>query len=475
MDIRENPLRDPPSDQECSTGATFFAGLPDSIENRFEFVRLAREIGTAGGWTPALVEHLELLLEWSRPQDWEASARPVVWLSVNATAAQLGVCPATVRNHERAMEALGAIKVTAVGNGRRCGRRGEDGAIVWAWGVDLAPLPAILPRLRKEAAEQRRRNDVFVQARHEALDLQRRLREAIDAAVGRGAGDRGALALRDRIRRIGQKWGRRRRIEGVLAWCRMLERLLALVTRAFGGQAARSEDTVASRGTAFARSVAAEIAESTASKPAEGGGREAEASNSRNGNFRPMQPDFSMQVNYLPIAADSYQVSPEASDKAPSQPPGHAAGGNGLQGRRTDGARNPAGGGGGAARARNEKVPIAAIAELAAASDLVWVADPDNWNALVDAAYRASGVLGIQQASWADACRVLGRYPAAAAVILIALKFERNKVRLPDGYLRAMTCRALEGRLHLATSVFGWLIEVGKAVARPAGRGAAAQ
>ncbi len=167
MDTRQRTPRDPSQDPGRGTAAAPIAGLPDGL-SRFEFVRLAREIGSAGSWTPALIEHLDLLLSWTRAQDWEPGARPVVWLSVNATAARLGVDTSTIRNHERALKALGAISVAPAGNRRRCVHRREDGTVTWAYGVELAPLLAILPRLEQEAAEQRERVALFQQARAEA-------------------------------------------------------------------------------------------------------------------------------------------------------------------------------------------------------------------------------------------------------------------------------------------------------------------
>ena len=410
-------------------------------------MRLARDIGPAGGWTPALIQHLDLLLAYTRPQDWQADGRPVVWLSVNATAATLGVSVSTVRNHERALEALGAIAVEAAPNRRRCGYRRDDGTVAWAYGVELAPLLNALPRLEQEAAESREQTALFVQARAEALGLQQRIRAAIDAAVGRGGGTRGADALRERVRRIGERWRRCRRIEGVIAWVALLERLLALVLRAVGGRQVNREAVES-----------AESAAAAATRSGDGGTR----------NWRPRQAKLATQGDYLQIAPDSYQVGLQTGGDAPSHPPGRAETGNGLQGAQAGRARNAAGAGASGSRARSEKIPIGAIADLAAASDIVWVDDPDNWHDLVDGAARACDQLGIQQTSWAEACRVLGRFQAAAAVILTSLKFERQLVWAPDGYLRAMTWRAWNGQLHLARSVYGWLIEIGKAVARPA-------
>lgn len=78
---------------------------------------------------------------------------------------------------------------------------------------------------------------------------------------------------------------------------------------------------------------------------------------------------------------------------------------------------------------------------------------------LVDAAAALAGALGINQSAWADACRTLGRFDAALAVLVI----DRNRshpvcpVHSPGGALRGMTTKARKGELNLDASVFAIL------------------
>ncbi|WP_292635581.1 replication initiation protein RepC, partial [Mesorhizobium sp.] len=48
-----------------------------------------------------------------------------------------------------------------------------------------------------------------------------------------------------------------------------------------------------------------------------------------------------------------------------------------------------------------------------------------------------------------------GEQQAAVAIAVTLQKYDRQEVKSPGGYLRAMTDRATAGELHLARSIFG--------------------
>ena len=88
-----------------------------------------------------------------------------------------------------------------------------------------------------------------------------------------------------------------------------------------------------------------------------------------------------------------------------------------------------------------------------------------SWAELIDAAGFHAAELGISQHAWGEACLTLGRRAAAMALIVIAVKHERELIAQPGGYLRAMTGRAATGELHLTRSVYG-LLKAGQAEER---------
>jgi replication initiation protein RepC len=82
-----------------------------------------------------------------------------------------------------------------------------------------------------------------------------------------------------------------------------------------------------------------------------------------------------------------------------------------------------------------------------------------TWSDLVEAAYRLRRDYGISQASWGEACAVLGRNGAALSLLLTDRGASRPEkpVRAPAAYFRGLVQRARAGELRLHKSVFGLL------------------
>ena len=78
----------------------------------------------------------------TQPQDWENGRRPIVWASNHFLMEQTGFSLATLRRHVRRLCEAGVISMKDSTNGKRWGRRDDDGVIVEAYGFDLAPLAA---------------------------------------------------------------------------------------------------------------------------------------------------------------------------------------------------------------------------------------------------------------------------------------------------------------------------------------------
>ena len=78
-----------------------------------------------------------------------------------------------------------------------------------------------------------------------------------------------------------------------------------------------------------------------------------------------------------------------------------------------------------------------------------------TWDDLLQASFHVRAELGISQDAWGQACRVLGRIEALAALAAIAARHTAGKVRSPGGMLRAMVDRHQQGTLHLDRTLFG--------------------
>jgi len=92
-----------------------------------------------------------------------------------------------------------------------------------------------------------------------------------------------------------------------------------------------------------------------------------------------------------------------------------------------------------------------------ACADICWELDLGNrtWRDLVAIAEQQAANLFINNHTWREACRIMGRRGAAAAMIAVAHKEDTGEVKNPGGYLRAMTQRATIGELHLGRTFHG--------------------
>jgi replication initiation protein RepC len=79
---------------------------------------------------------------------------------------------------------------------------------------------------------------------------------------------------------------------------------------------------------------------------------------------------------------------------------------------------------------------------------------PKSWADLARAVLMCR-FAGISEDARRRAVEQMGEQQAAVAVAVTLEKYDRQDVRSPGGYLRAMTDRAAAGELHLARSVFG--------------------
>ncbi|USJ28590.1 plasmid replication protein RepC [Ensifer adhaerens] len=80
---------------------------------------------------------------------------------------------------------------------------------------------------------------------------------------------------------------------------------------------------------------------------------------------------------------------------------------------------------------------------------------PASWGDLARAAPLMCRFAGISEDARRRAVELMGEQQAAIAVAVTLEKYDREDVRSPGGYLRALTDRAAAGELHLARSVFG--------------------
>ncbi|RWH84015.1 MAG: replication protein C [Mesorhizobium sp.] len=80
---------------------------------------------------------------------------------------------------------------------------------------------------------------------------------------------------------------------------------------------------------------------------------------------------------------------------------------------------------------------------------------PRNWADLARLVPQMCRLTGISDDACRRAVEQMGEQQAAVAIAVTLQKYDRQEVKSPGGYLRAMTDRAKAGELHLARSIFG--------------------
>jgi hypothetical protein len=114
-------------------------GLPAGV-GRFDLLRLFEQVARPGfglsSTAIALVRHYVLK---TMDSDYLSGRICAVWTQARRFAEQLGLTPRSINSAERELEQAGFIIRNAGINGERAGDR-QDGVVVWAAGINLAPL-----------------------------------------------------------------------------------------------------------------------------------------------------------------------------------------------------------------------------------------------------------------------------------------------------------------------------------------------
>ncbi|MCF8506731.1 MAG: HTH domain-containing protein [Caulobacter sp.] len=160
------------------TAATF-SGLDGAHPKKL--LEPFRRLGARLPFPREALATLELLFDYSRPEQWREGARPLVYPGNAELAGCLGVSERTVRNHLRALQAAGLIHVERGPGNRRTPVRDGKGEIVEAYGIDLSPMKSAAGDYARQAAGlQARRQRLRARLRAVSVAVQE-IRTAFDA------------------------------------------------------------------------------------------------------------------------------------------------------------------------------------------------------------------------------------------------------------------------------------------------------
>ena len=412
-------------------------GLPDGVW-RDQFVDLIIQAYRAD-LRPADQAVLRFYAQHTRPRDWsEPGPGPVCYMAQLNTAERLCLDRKSVYNAERRLTALGLIEKTALANGHRRGPRGTRVETA-PLGIRFAPAIADYEAIAVRVEEIRRAQEALTAWRYHVSALHTRLRIALrDAPVCDAMVEAIAENFAAQPTRIA-------RIEDVDQLIRLEEIFQGLI------------DDLGEHIDTWRRE----------HNPVEN---------------RPESPPLPHDIPHKPGTRSSHHIytttnsssvnctSSEEKRTGANAPDTHnpepANAGTcledkaGVGGRRVNASDSACG--------RQAEPVNWRIGQLLAAAgeDFRFCLAGVQPNAaavrsedLVDAAASLAGALGINQSAWADACRVMGRFDAALAVLVI----DRNRshpacpVYSPGGALRGMTVKARKGELNLDASVFAIL------------------
>lgn len=399
--------------------AESFTGLPAGT-SRFDLLLLVKRGGREAGFTPKMIQLLEYyLVALTRDVDWE-QGRPIVYQGLSKTAMELGVSERQIQALEKGLFEVGAIGYVDSGNCRRFGYRDPaTGHIVYAFGPDLSPLSALRPQLEEAVRRKEAYAREWQATKREISAARRQIRALLlewqcweGEADGTAAPffetqyDQIAIQLRTHL--------------DLTAMASLLEQHLELCRSIQVAMGVGTTEEEQSRLYVPADLIMGEKTTPQDSSPSTNACAHEEYTN---------------QVNS--ICSRSDQGFQESMPTPPVPPPANSSSGV-------------------------EYVTLAQARR--AASDRFRDQLPINsahasWSEVIEAAYRVRAQLGIPQASWGEACEVVGRSAAALCLLVTdqATLRQDNRVRQPAAYFRGLIDRARAGELHLHRSIFGLL------------------
>ena len=375
----------------------------------------------------------------TQAQDWEEGRRPIVWASNHFLMEQTGFSLATLRRHVRRLCEAGVISMKDSPNGKRWGRRDEDGVIVEAYGFDLAPLAARAEEFEMLYAHLQAERSACASLRNAITVTRRMIRAKIEKALE--AGLRGPWRdLEETFDGLLKGLPRRsERAEGLESYLSRIKAFLVSVEQAF---------------------------EAAFDWPDRSDASLADSADSKVSKSQYMTPTSLENETHILTTSEPDPVNSNRFETK------HAAGvareGQGIE--QVDRAEevdldinwSTHGRNGGTKRGSDVDIPMLMascphFAEMARATG-GYLRD---WNDVHRAAANLRPIVGISEDAWNVANRVLGPAVAAASIALILDKSTTGEVKSPGGYLRGLVERAQIGELHLDRSFYGRLSGAG--------------
>jgi replication initiation protein RepC len=394
------------SSARAATLSEDFRGLPESISPAAALGAMKRASAYIG-IPPSVVQLLDMLFSWTKPDDWRVGALPIVWPRNELLARKLGLQVRQVQNLMNRAVVLGLISHRDSPNGHRGGKRGEDGRIAWGYGIVLAPIGSRYNEFVSVAERGAAEDAVVDQLKRRLTAARRRISAVVQTVIDEvmsatGAEDELALALTatQQMRKVRDPSLLSACVEQIEGRARALEASVALLLSQ--------------------RDSAAHDLDGIHNAPSD----DASCTHSTTTN----------QLKTPKGATSSGYAMRRREICAPSDPSPQTVIEADLEKHGID-------------PAFIEAVTPQICHPLAFASG--------GWGELVALAERLADQNSIHRHAWQEACRLMGERGAAASVIATIHKYRQGEVLRPGAYLRGMNERAAKGELNLGRTFYG--------------------
>lgn len=391
-----------------------------------------KKVATELGLKPADKVLLDCFSGFTKVQDWEQGRRPIVWASNQYLMEHTGFSLTTLRRHVRHLVNVGLIAFKESANGKRRGRRDEQGYIVSAYGFDLAPLAARTEEFEVLYERIQEDRQMCQSLKHQITVIRRIIRAKLDAAVEKGLIGpwvKLTASFELLLERLPKRNHSIERLLDTLDGFSSFKRQIELAfKKAFNVTSLKVKDTV---------SKLEEVSINNKNKIPTGAiiGTHILSTN----KFNPVSSNVNekrknTQNRVKPLSFVKY----ESSEK------------------------DIIWGIGGNLKLKTE-IEISTV--MAACPNFAEIVRDlgggylENWNEFHRMAGKIRPMVGISEDAWNKAQQILSPYVAAAAIALVYDKHISGEVNSPGGYLRGMCEKAKTGELHLERSFYGRMSE----------------
>ena len=401
------------------------AGEQVSVPKSRAFVAVKR-IGTHIGLKAGDMMLIDTLGAFTQAQDWEQGRRPIVWASNAYLMEQTGFSLSALKRHARRLAEAGVIAFKDSPNGKRWGRRDEDGVIIEAYGFDLSPLSARVEEFEQLQAELQAERELCQRLKRQITVSRRMIRARLDAALSgalRGPWTQFMDLFEGLLGKLPRQIVASETLDRLLSWFRDLQEQVERAYLKATGAAEAVEKQALTQG-----------------EPTE--------------KTQEMNPREVISEPHIQTTNQPDPVTSSSSEKEEAA---------------------------GVAREPEPAVPIERVREKEAQSDTkpqgvaldvptimqacpefaTWARDIGgylkDWGDVYRVAGRLRPMIGVSEHAWLAAQEGLGKQAAAAAMVLVFDKHAKGEVASPGGYLRGMVEKAGAGELHLERSIYGRL------------------